>query len=117
MALRLWLDDERNPLHRGLEGWVWVKTVDEAIALVERTTDTWEEASLDHDLGACEPCIEQARTDDQARGCSHVATGYAFVKWMIEHDRWPRLRPAVHSANPVGAQRMREDIERFWSPG
>lgn len=117
MALKLWLDDERNPLHHDKVGWVWVKTVDEAIALVERTVDEWEAASLDHDLGACDPCVELARTDQEARGCTHVPSGYAFVRWMIENGRWPATMPTVHSMNPIGAKRMREDIARYWGTG
>jgi hypothetical protein len=42
---RLWLDDLR-PVP---EGWTWVKTVGEAISLMESGDVT--EASLDHDLG------------------------------------------------------------------
>jgi hypothetical protein len=113
MALMLWLDDERNPLKRGLEGWVWVKTVEEAIAVVSSSADEWTDASLDHDLGACDDCLRKAESDQQARECRHVLNGYAFVRWMIEAGRWPANLPAVHSANPVGAQRMREDIARF----
>jgi hypothetical protein len=113
--MKLWLDDERNPLHRGLEGWTWVKTVEEAIALVERSA-LWEEASLDHDLGACEPCVKRAENDDQARGCRHVKNGYDFVLWMAEHGKWPTEKPQVHSMNPVGRIAMTLAIERYF-PG
>ena len=59
---KLWLDDERDPRDwlpkirwmRGrppedFEGWVWVKTAQEAIALIETGEVTI--VSLDHDLG------------------------------------------------------------------
>lgn len=82
--------------------------------------------SLDHDLGAsyiCEVCQEaEFSGKDCFPHCTcacHDAvtpTGYDLVRWMITNDRWPVYKPMVHSANPVGAKRMREDIEKFWHP-
>lgn len=86
----LWLDDVRE----APEGWVHVKTVEEAKAYLEKGNVF--RASLDHDLG-----------DD-----AHNGTGYALVCWMEESGHWPKYPPQVHSANPVGAQKMRTVINK-----
>lgn len=117
MSLKLWLDDERNPLHRGLEGWLWVKSVDEAVRAVKDAVErgeVFERASLDHDLGACDECLRVAQTDQDARECRHLPTGVAFVHWMVVSGLWPTEKPSVHSANPVGAANMRSDIDRWF---
>lgn len=114
--INLWLDDVRPaPI-----GWLHVKTVGEAkpylvAGLVKR-------ASLDHDLGACPGC---SRRDGESAeewllkhggmampNCEHFGTGYTLVCWMEETGHWPDEKPAVHSANPVGAARMRRAIDR-----
>ena len=85
--MNLWLDD----LRPAPPGWLWVKTAQDArqaMLLLEI-----EHMSLDHDLGEGD-------------------TGYTFVCWMEEFNRWPRHKPTVHSANPVGAAKMRAAIER-----
>jgi len=105
---RLYLDDVR----RCPVGWTPARSVAEAIEVMERYDVI--EASLDHDLGACDACL---KTEPQATAnlhCRHVPDGKAFVRWMIENDRWPRTKPTVHSMNPYGAKAMREDIDRYW---
>ncbi|HET7478362.1 MAG TPA: cyclic-phosphate processing receiver domain-containing protein [Rubrobacteraceae bacterium] len=87
--MRMWLDDLRPPPR----GWVWVRTVEEAIPLL--AAGDVVEASMDHDLG------------------EGVEEGYALVLWMAEHDIWPGHALEVHSANPVGAERMCGVIERY----
>jgi hypothetical protein len=102
---RIWLDDERDPQEwlpgmpwmRGrpaedLEGWIWVRTAQEAIALIE--TGEVTEASLDHDLG-----------DDAI-----VGSGYDVVN---DVDRRSFLDPAfpipivhVHTSNAGARTRM-----------
>jgi hypothetical protein len=82
-----------------------------------------EEMSLDHDLGPmpiCESCELGWRAPCDPVDC-HCAchrqlqpTGYDFVKWMCETDRWPTKKPLVHSMNPVGAGNMRATIDRYW---
>lgn len=49
--------------------------------------------------------------------CSHVGTGYDLVCWMEQTGHWPRQKPLVHSANPVGAARMRQAIDRHYEGG
>ncbi len=100
--MNLWLDDVRDPANFGHIGWVWVKTADEAIALLK--TGKVKSASLDHDL-----TIEQTlgRTDKEK-------TGYDVVCWMEKHNVWPPNGVAVHSMNPVGAARMRQVIRMHY---
>lgn len=107
-GVRLYLDDVRNPPNDGGGPWTVVRTIDDAKALL--LTGDVEEASLDHDLGQCDAC----RSDLGPDHCPHVGTGYDLVKWMAEHDVWPRVKPRCHSANPVGRAAMVQMIERYW---
>jgi hypothetical protein len=118
--MNLWLDDVRDPLNHGAIGFVWVKTVDDAKAAI--LTGEVNRASLDHDLGACEGCMGGRTVDDwlietncmAMPNCSHFGTGYDLCLWMAETGHWPKERPTVHSANPVGAERMRGVIARYF---
>lgn len=115
--MRLWLDDCRP----APEGWTRVTSVDEAKIYVEQYEI--DEMSLDHDLGMAPWCAEcQARSDspddiedpDECRCKCHreiAPTGYDFVKWLVETEYWPVEKPRVHSANPIGAKRMRDLID------
>lgn len=114
----MWLDDIRPvPVD-----WVGVQTVEQAKALL--MTGEVEKASLDHDLGACEPCMEQWRitatescVPDHLRvmpNCEHFGTGYSLCLWMAETGHWPKEKPTVHSMNPEGKHRMRGVIDRYF---
>jgi len=104
----LWLDDIRP----APEGWKHVRTVEEAKAVLRDGNVRY--CSLDHDLGACDDCMQGltpeqwlAKTDGTSMpNCSHFGTGYDLVSWMEEHNIWPWVLPRVHSANPVGRERM-----------
>ena len=113
--MRLWLDDRR----REPSGWTRVRNVVEAQALLR--TSSVEEASLDHDLGACETCMGGMSTEEWLEAhdwdmptCEHVGTGYTLCVWMKETGYWPRQKPKVHSMNEKGAARMREIIDRHF---
>lgn len=118
--VNLWLDDIRDPNDYGAIGFVWVKTVDEAKALLSQ--GLVKRASLDHDLGACATCMDGRDAEDwliahnymAMPNCEHVGTGYDLCLWMAETGHWPAVPPNVHSANPVGAARMRGVIERYF---
>lgn len=126
--MNLWLDDVRDPAVHGRLGWTWVKTAQEAIAAIQ--AQPFKSMSLDHDLGICDDCFG-ADTDEKVKlvreslirnegcvsycACPHNGTGYDVVCWMEEHGRWPEQKPMVHSANPVGAARMRAVIERAYA--
>ena len=88
MTHKLYLDDER-PCP---EGWTYAQTLNEAVVAASLTV--FDEMSLDHDLGL------------------HNGTGYEFVEWLAKTRRWPLRKPVVHSANPWGAKRMQELIDR-----
>lgn len=110
--MRLWLDDVRIPP----PGWTWAKTAKEAREHL--ATGLVQEASLDHDLGG----EVQHVTDSGILVAGAIESalptenGTALVRWMVETGHWPRIKPRVHSANPVGAMRMREMIEAHWRP-
>lgn len=98
--VKLWLDDIRDPLKLGLVGWTWVKTADEAIALL--SSGRVRRASLDHDL-----------TISQTLGnTDREKTGYDVVLWMEENNTWPPEGVSVHSMNPEGRIKMNKAIRR-----
>lgn len=102
--MNLYLDDVRPC---PLIGWTVARSVQEAIdavtACVERG-ETWTDASLDHDMSV-DQSLGYFKTGD--------VTGLDFIDWMIQNNRWPTRKPTVHSANPVGAKRMRQAIDRY----
>lgn len=79
-------------------------TAAEAIAILE--AGGIEEVSLDHDLGPPE-----------------AGSGYDVACWIEQaaHEGLtPPMRWNIHSANPVGMQRMTAALtnaDRFWSSG
>lgn len=112
--MKLWLDDMRP----APDGWTHVKTDAEARRWLER--GVVETASFDHDLGACTSCLA-GRTPEMwllesgyeaMPNCEHVGTGYTLVCWMEETGHWPKSKPNVHSANPVGRARMQVVIDK-----
>ncbi len=97
----LWLDDVRPPWKFGYLGAEWVKTADEAIVLLR--TGQVTRASLDHDLSV-EATMGKVKPGEK--------TGYDVVLWLEEHPEFfPRDGVLVHSANPVGKQRMLAGLE------
>jgi hypothetical protein len=113
--MKLFVDDFRSPP----EGWKLARTMREAQEIMLHYEI--EELSLDHDLGACEDCImadkhigdmETPETTFM-NWCPHYEDGTRLVQWMIEQKIWPRKKPEVHSANPLGRARMRALIEQY----
>ena len=112
--ISLWLDDIR----KAPDGWTHVKTDQEARKLLE-TGNVWN-ASLDHDLGACEACLDGMNAEQwldksafqSMPNCDHFGTGYTLVCWMEETGNWPKNKPTVHSRNPVGRERMQVVINK-----
>ena len=88
----LYLDD----LREAPEGWTQVRSVNEAIALMESTTVS--RASLDHDLG-------EFSFDG--------GDGYRLADWMAETETWPEEGVKTHSANPVGAARIQGVVDQY----
>ncbi len=112
--MHIWLDDIRPHLI----GYLPVKTAPECIRVMQRLgVDGINRMSLDHDLGVCAACGGEGKmvvTDVGYQSCAHNGTGYDVVLWMEEHDFWPARKPDVHSANPVGRQRMQAAINRAY---
>jgi hypothetical protein len=85
------------------DGWVHVKTPEEAIDLLG--SGDVEEISLDHDLGLATSGSER--------------TGYDVLTWLeqaVATGAWQHPVPmiSVHSANPVGSLRMERAIASIW---
>lgn len=91
----VYLDDERETP----PGWHRCRYIHEVVALIK--ANDVRKLSLDHDLG------------DDEQGC-RCKTGLDLVLWMVENNRWPREKPTVHSANPVGAEAMRRLIDKWF---
>lgn len=94
-GVRLWLDD----LRPAPKGWNWCRTATEAIDMLK--TSGVLELSLDHDLG-----------DDK------LGTGYTVALWLEEkayEGKWEVIPSTirVHSANPVGAARIHQALEKI----
>lgn len=113
-AINLWLDDMRP----APAGWVHVRTDQEARAYLAKGIVA--RASLDHDLGACAACLNGSSPEEwlvrsgmqSMPHCEHFGTGYTLVCWMEETGHWPKEWTHVHSANPVGRERMNAAIAK-----
>ena len=36
-----------------------------------------------------------------------------FLKWVHENGYWPKVKPMVHSANPIGSKNMQHFINDY----
>ena len=87
---KLWLDELTAP---PIPGWTWVRSVEEAMDLME--TGAVTHASLDGDLS------------------TEMSEGRKLVSWMAERDLWPSEELAIHSANPVAVEHMAAIVARY----
>ena len=122
--MNIWLDDIRNPVAFGRLGYKWVKTAQEVIDYLKN--GQVDKLSLDHDLGACDDCMRPYNGDPEEwltwhggmamPNCEHIGTGYDVVLWLEQNpDKWPAIKPQVHSANPVGRARMQRVIDLHYA--
>ena len=108
--MEIWLDDIRDPYtknyqrsHGATGREVWVKTVPEAIKVLEENKGKVRSISFDHDLG------------------TEHADGIELAKWFEQKAyfaEYPRVKWRVHSDNPVGAKNIAaamKSAERYWS--
>jgi hypothetical protein len=118
--INLWLDDVRP----APAGWIHAKTAQEAIHLLKNYKIG--RASLDHDLGDCQDCAKKKCPDIMKRDgvykrgakceCPCHMSGHTVTLFMAANNLWPQTKPAVHSANPVGARNMVNVINKYY-PG
>lgn len=92
--MRIWVDDIRTPP----EGYIWVKSVNDAIDLIRKSIDNdifIELIDMDHDAG-----------DFSSMGGDYIR----LLDWLeIMEYNFP-IR--IHSMNPVGVQNMRLIIQK-----
>jgi len=99
--MRIFLDDVRG----APDGWALARTIEEAQLLL--STETVEEISLDHDLGACRAC--RAKFFQGLNDCQHVQSGYDLVLWMKATGYLPPI-VQIHTMNPAGRRRMEQAL-------
>ena len=106
--MKLWLDDVRKCPFIG--NWKTAKNFDEAVQIMQE--NEIEEAWLDHDLAE-----DHYVHNEDSTYVSPNKTGYDFVLWMKENNRWPSDVCVVHSLNPIGSQKMCAVIaEQYGTP-
>ena len=91
--MRIWLDDIRT----APDGYVWCKSVQAAIKVIQTTEEKIELIDCDHDLG-----------DYAYDG----GDGIKLLDWLVEHERLIPIR--LHTMNPVGRMNMQRMIDRYW---
>ena len=91
--MKIWLDD----LRPAPGGYVWCRSVNEAIRFIKSTESEIELIDCDHDLG-----VYAADGGD----------GIKLLDWLLERNT---LYPvALHTMNPVGRENMRRMLQRYW---
>ena len=94
--MKIWLDDLR-PVP---EGYMWAKSVNQAITMIEKaenSAETVELLDLDHDLGDY---------------CLDGGDAIKLLDWLAERETYYPVQ--IHTANPVGRQNMERLINRYW---
>lgn len=98
--VKVYLDDIRP----GPNGWLVIRNPITFKEIVNKWFMSIDEISMDHDLGFVDD------TDKEI-------TGYDLLCWLEDflYDRDLNYLPkiSVHSANPVGAERMQKMIDRL----
>ena len=90
--IKIWVDDCRIPP----DGYLWIKTVNDAIAFILAHDNEIELLDLDHD----------ASYDYYRNGGDYIK----ILDWLEETGRNYPIH--IHSMNAYGAQRMREICEK-----
>lgn len=98
----LYVDDIRDLPKKFGSGWCSARSFHEAILKLELID--FDEVSLDHDIASFYGNKEM--------------TGYDILLWMVQRKMDGKHVPTtihVHSANPVGVERMEGVIKRYLS--
>lgn len=93
--MKIWLDDIRTPPD---ESWTWCKSAQEFEKTFVHHFHEIFEISFDHDLASF-----NSLTGDEITGYHCLCMVEKFARHNID---WTIPKMHVHSANPVGAQRM-----------
>lgn len=97
--VKLWVDDERDPVKfTGEDDWLWAKTYDQAIDALNQYS--FEIISLDNDLG-----MNEEDNDDGYQG-RHV---FIFIEQLLFecNEKVSELKEVrVHSSNPVAVREI-----------
>lgn len=117
--MNVWLDDVRD----APAGWVHCRTIEQVQSLF-LSGNIPEYMSLDHDLGYAIEFLQEELLNTAedgvivpAKDVTYNKTGYDLVKWMAEHNHWPKNKPTVHSMNPTGRANMLATIDRYFPKG
>ena len=89
---KIWIDDCRIPP----DGYLWIKTVNDAVTFILAHNNEIELLDLDHD----------ASYDYSRNGGDYIK----ILDWLEEKGRNYPIR--IHSQNPVGVENMRRIIKR-----
>ena len=96
----LWLDDIRHPPKVEGQVWRWARSFEEVRDLIKKH-GVPVAMSVDFDL-------DEIYDEEEY----YEYTGLDVLKWIHENNKWPSYM-SVHSANPVGAERMENFIDDF----
>lgn len=96
--MNIFLDDVRCPdwIYNNLD-WTICRTAEETISLL--CSEEVKFISFDHDLG------------------EELLTGYDVAKFIEEQVFLGKMKPPefkIHSANPIGAERIKQAMENAW---
>ena len=91
--MKIWLDD----LRPAPEGYVWCRSVNEAIRFIKSTESEIELIDCDHDLG------------DYAKD---GGDGIKLLDWLAEKRLFYKIH--LHTMNRVGRANMERMIRRYW---
>ena len=106
--MKLWIDDNRPaPI-----GYIWVKSVNEAIERIEDSEI--RVGMLDHNNPLCEEDIKELSIElidlDHDAGEFGPPDYIKILDWLEETERNYPIR--IHSQNPVGVENMRRIIRQ-----
>ncbi len=109
--MKLYIDDIRE----APEGWTLARTINEAINIISMYGQEITDISLDHDISHQVKVGEVSRPypcNETFKAVAH----YIVTFWTLEFYRdktikFPNI--TLHTANPVGAERMEAILEDF----
>jgi hypothetical protein len=95
--MKLWVDDRRP----APPGWVWVRSYETAVEIIEHEGEDITEVDLDHDL--CERHYHGDYSDGR--------TGDDVLQFLLESGYRPVIK--LHTTNPEGLDRMTARLESY----